>query len=1396
MLHAIRAAIRLTIFISLVLCSSRLIAAPEQQKNVNDNAPQSVLKIGLPYFSLPPYIYIDDSIDSALISPQGYAVNNGAYSGLFIDVLKQVSAHAELNFQLVFYPTYEDVTTAFKAGELDLLLGVSSTFERQKFMAFSEPIFSIRRGVITQGKPINRYQELNDKAIAVEQGFALHELLPALLPKVQLHSVPNSTAAIKSIENNTSFGYIGDAAVLSNLLKQNNNQDLSLSILPGLPTNHLHFATQKGKHKLLSRINFALEDIKRDSMKAIYNQWLTPDQQNMFTHYGQLRLTAEERNWLDANPSITVGIHRDWAPYDYINPQNRHTGLSADILNIVSYELGVKFKIESSPSYSALRESFAAGNIMMLSSVAETPEDSQQMYFSSPYIQEPWVLFGRTSGTFNDIFQKTKTRVGVINNTAGDMLLPRVCENCEPVSFINQVSAFQALQKEEIDQVLTSLHHASPLLQSDYIGQFKMIGQIQQENLLPLRFAVNYRHPILLNIINKALAAIPEEEFYRIEHQWLTFDYQEGLAPMAVAKWAGLISALGLIIIISVISWNRKMAQEILQRKTAERRAKRAEQRLQQLADNLDGIVLQHVQSSISDPLTFHFTFVSAGITELLNISAEQLFNTPTALLDQMKINDLSTLKHSMLSACQEGHWDHEQAMKSHNGQPMWVQFKSRITPHEDNGYYWNTVVTDISLLKQQQQALDDARQKAEIATAAKSQFLATISHEVRTPISGIMGLLELMSDQPLNEETRSLHGGLTQSARNMLHIVNDVLDFSKIEAGKLELNPTTVQLGTTLARIIQPQSIHAQQKSLAFHYWQDPLLAHSHFVDDIRLHQILNNFLNNAIKFTQQGTISLIVDVLTQQQKIPHQSDTHTIQVVRFSVKDTGIGISQQQQEALFKPFEQADQSTSRRFGGTGLGLAIARKLVEQMDGTITVSSEEGKGSTFAVTLPLTVTSQQSSLRQQVRLNEKSALLFGYFIQREELYQYLRHHDMTPELSTAVNPQAISDILKRQQPDFAFFAQSIWQQLKQKTPDFLNDLANCKVVIINQNPMLSPEPLDNQWWISVNPLLPDNLFHVMTQPIKEATAIAKASTFSPILTETKEEAESNGRLILVAEDHPINQQVIAKQLVKIGVHADIVSNGLEALAALKEKRYGLLLSDCHMPEMDGYTLATTIRQHHQTGEATNDTLSNLPIIALTANAIQGEDNRCYAVGMNDFLIKPVSITKLRQVINKWLPEPAEDTEEITKVSTANDFGALFGDISMMLETPESDPLFKNEQIDNANHDQATTVDAINSVLERDKVMSIFDDEELTDSLIDEFKINHQQDLELLQQALSTNNQKSAADVAHRMKGAARMLECEILAAPLEQIEYQANHNQLTPTAEAVILLQTLSKQL
>ncbi|MDO6542606.1 transporter substrate-binding domain-containing protein [Photobacterium sanguinicancri] len=1430
-----------------------------QTTNTVPTDPRPVITVGLPAYDLVPYSYQRQTKSGEIIT-----------EGLLITMLELIAIQAEFRFEIRLYPTYSDVVTAFKANDLDMLIGVSATFDRQQYMAFSEPMFSIRRAVITQQKTVNSLQDLTGDILAIEKGFALNELIPNLLPQSLIRTENSSQDALDAVNTGRSDGYIGDALALSTMLRDQVHNDLTLSLLPDLPPDHLHLAVHKGKHKLLSRINFALEDIKANALQAIYNQWFSPYQRTMMVDYGQIGLTQDEKNWLAKNPKISIGVHRQWAPFDFMNERKQHDGLSADVLSLLSNMLGVKFISSALPVFSSTQQAFTDGELMMLSAVTPTNETVRVMDFSLPYTNEPWVVLSRSEQLTNFMPNGTE-RVAIIVGSGGEALLPTLCLSCVPIPFINHVSAFQALQKSEVDNALASLHFASPLLHNNYVGQFKINGKISEQNHVPLSFAINFRHPMLLSIINKAIHAIPTSELSRLEQKWLTYEYQEGLSPRAVAKWAGLLTLIITVVITCIILWNRKMAAEIQQRKQAELRAKAAELHLHTLADNIDGVVLQHVQTFADRPLHFHYSFISAGVQEMFGFDVATVEANPHCLFEQIIALDYDELESSMLLALQAGHWESEQQIKGNDCDSKWVQFKSQITVRDEHSYDWNTVITDISLLKQQQLALENARHKAEIATAAKSQFLATISHEVRTPISGILGLLELMQEHTLNDELQSLHGGLHQSARNLLHIVNDVLDYSKIEAGKLDINPTDIELGKVLARIVQPQSIHAQQKGLAFHYWQDPLLAQWLFTDDIRIHQILNNFLNNAIKFTEHGTISLSVDVL--KEKTANQP---LCQKVKLTVTDTGIGIAKGKQHALFQPFEQADSTTSRRFGGTGLGLAIARKLIEQMHGSLQLQSEEGKGSAFSVTFDIPRSQQQPetpkalalppTATQQARKNNpkhtKQCLILGYFIQQEELCHYLKHLGLTPKVIQANHLDLLQLHITSVHPSHVVIAMSLWQQLS-ITDAWIQQLpVTTNIIVINQNPMLSPEPLGMSWCLSVNPLLPDNLIHVLTKPVSHEpiVSLSKNHSIKNKYKESREQAEQSGRLILVAEDHPINQQVIKKQLERIGVQADIVENGVLAFEALKKHRYGLLLTDCHMPEMDGYTLSATIRSQESrcaelfsvetpttatartqstSAEETSDCLTEmgrsftaqydvldesdhasekqsrqinawqLPIVALTANAVQGEDAHCFEYGMNDFLVKPVSIEQLRMTIEKWLPERVTATEttkekynsqqgdqrqaqiktsidvnaEASHQALTDDFSDLFGaiDNSFNQQNHHGQQSSQGSADKEENWIQADTLNSFSqrnqttaistTLINQALLLELFGDQATVNGLIAEFIENHCKDITQLNDALNQHQYQQASQIAHRMKGAAKMIACDDIAKPLANIE-------------------------
>ncbi|WP_060982277.1 transporter substrate-binding domain-containing protein [Vibrio splendidus] len=1384
-----------------------------QNPNESASTNQVVLRVGLPSYDMVPYSYQHKTPSGNLVS-----------EGLLISMLDQVSANVGFKYQVELYPTFSAVLNAFERGELDLIVGVSSTKERQEYMTFSEPMFSIRRAVITQNQKINDLGELATANLALEKGFALNDLLPSLLPESRITTLDSTQAAFTAVQENSVDAYIGDALALSALLREQPRDSLTLSVLPDLPADHLHFAVKKGKHKLLSRINFALEDIKEDSLQSIYNQWLAPSQHSMLLDYGTLNLTQDEKNWLDSNPNIPVGTLANWYPYDFANEQQQHSGLSADVLKLIGNVLGVSFESTIYQTPESAEVAFNRGETMMLTNITPTTDKARYMDFTQTYSLEPWVLLSRSDRLGNFTPSGTEA-IAVIENSGGTTVLPSLCLTCQAVPYINHVSAFQALQKDEISFALVSLHRAAPQLHQDYVGQFKITGTINEQNSAPLALAVNFRHPMLLSILNKAISALPANELERLENKWLTYEYQEGLSPREVAKWSAIIGLGIFVVLFVIVFWNRKMAAEIEQRKVAEQRAKAAESHLQTLADNIDGVVLKHIQTHPLQPLDIRFSFVSAGVSDMFGLSVDSVKEYPQRLFELISKDDLPPFETSMLDAIESGHWENEQQVQLESGEVKWVKFNSQVSSGQL--IEWNTVITDITLLKKQQQALDNARQKAESATAAKSQFLATISHEVRTPISGILGLLELMQEHQLSEELLNLHGGLNQSARNLLHIVNDVLDYSKIEAGKLELNPTEIELGKVLARIVQPQSIHAQQKGLAFHYWQDPNLAQWLFADDIRIHQILNNFLNNAIKFTEHGTISLHVDVIEQNE---HQ------QKINLTVSDTGIGIPKDRQQSLFKPFEQADKTTSRRFGGTGLGLSIALKLIEQMDGNIGLSSEEGKGSHFTVTITLPTCPPQDTVSNALALSQAlnytseaenpiglnvgnhshEVYIVGYVLQQEELCRYLKHFDLEPKVLHINQKHLLKEMVVKHQPKHIFVAMSVWQQLAITDAWIQQHTSSTSFTVINQNPMLSPEPLGNSWCLSVNPLLPDNLVHVLTKPVSHDNLMSPldSETKVPIAKETREQAESNGRLILVAEDHPINQQVIAKQLESIGVHADIVDNGVLALNALKDKRYGLLLTDCHMPEMDGYTLASSIRQIELRNEELDQETRRLPIVALTANAVQGEDANCYAYGMDDFLVKPVSIKQMKLTIEKWLPAindsvptPEYDiSDSETPDSHSQGTSSSSGSLPADQEANEFSMLFQGieqsfAEVENSNQSEpsqdvtpASPQDSFNrtnhQVIDYDALYDLFEDHGVVMTLLDEFSASFIEDSERIKTYWASKEYKELKTAAHRLKGAAKMVACGAIASPLANIEAQSNDLVI----EAINLEQVQSK--
>jgi PAS domain S-box-containing protein len=533
--------------------------------------------------------------------------------------------------------------------------------------------------------------------------------------------------------------------------------------------------------------------------------------------------------------------------------------------------------------------------------------------------------------------------------------------------------------------------------------------------------------------------------------------------------------------------------------------------------------------------------------------------------------------------------------------------------------------ISDITDRKRAEGAMKKAKEEAEQATLAKSQFLATMSHEIRTPMNGVLGMLDVLSTTALSQEQTEMLSVVQDSARTLLAIIDDILDLSKVEAGKMTLESIPLTIRQTVATSADLVVSVARGKGVEVAWRVDPALPEVFLGDPTRLRQVLLNLLSNAVKFTDHGRV--IVRVMPQEGN------------VLFEVEDSGIGMTEEQQLRLFQPFSQADSTTTRRFGGTGLGLAICKRLVGLMGGQIALRSVLDKGSVFSFAIPLAVAPQQPAPIKQKSLSGLHLLVADALSEsRGCLGDALRAHGAevveVSDLATATAALAGPRPFDAALIDEAF------------DPGPFVALADPPAVIpLSARGSGACGGAFAEAWNGLG-------LSALAKPMRwSALAVAVAAAVGRGVPDAPPDAKTvghtrsaaaeaaAGRFILVAEDNPTNRIVIAKQLDHLGFVYDMVEDGEAAWAALSRKAYALLLTDCRMPKLDGYALASRVREAEKGGE------KRLPIIALTANALFGENEKCFAAGMDDYLAKPVALDSLSAALLRWLPEipvPAE----------------------------------------------------------------------------------------------------------------------------------------------------------
>jgi PAS domain S-box-containing protein len=569
----------------------------------------------------------------------------------------------------------------------------------------------------------------------------------------------------------------------------------------------------------------------------------------------------------------------------------------------------------------------------------------------------------------------------------------------------------------------------------------------------------------------------------------------------------------------------------------------------------------------------------------------------------------------------------HEKELKHKNGETRWLVIKDTKGP----GDLVIGVGLDITERKRMEQDLALARDQALEASRTKSEFLATMSHEIRTPMNSIIGMTELLQDTALDAEQREFAQIVRDSAYSLLRIINDILDFSKIEAGRLILDATDFDLLDLVENVASPFAFRLREKNLALMTFVSPDVPRGVRGDAGRLRQVLVNLIGNAIKFTERGDV--LVNVA-----LAEQDDTQI--VLRFEVRDTGIGLSEIARKRLFQSFTQADGSTTRRYGGTGLGLAICKRLVELMHGEIGVESVEGKGSTFWFTVRLERAAAQKTRPPLPDLTRLRILVVDDHPRPAELVQtYLRawqiHADVCaqsadalPKLRAATQQSLPYDIAILDCATRLLDGLALARAIK-------NDpvVGAIHLIVLNtsdQTEQTSQLETDGIAMILFKPVRQSNLFDAIVNVIAHGKAKAPQSATPSPRAPTK----LDRGMVLVVEDNAFNQIVAVRQLRSLGYAAQVVDNGRAAVELVTQSPPGTfdaILMDCQMPELDGFGATAEIRQIESRRKW------HTPIIALTASAMQSDRQAALDAGMDDYLAKPVKIEELRETLARWI---------------------------------------------------------------------------------------------------------------------------------------------------------------
>jgi PAS domain S-box-containing protein len=1159
----------------------------------------------------------------------------GGFSGMTADYIDLVSKRLGVTMRPMIDIPWGDAINAIKQHRVDVLPSFTPLVEREEFVNFSDTYLVFPVVILTREGHgmIAGLADLRGKTVSLPAGFATFDEIKGRFSDIKLEIVKDPLAALQAVADSNADATVMNLGTASYLINQADLRGLVVAAPAGLKAPGLAFGIRKDWPELVPILNKALASITSEEESAIRAKWITAP-------YDAREASNRARTLLlrvAGGAAIVVVAVLLWT-WRLKREMARRRIAEQVLAQQMSLQMALLENIPAMIAHKdteakfvgcnrAYEEAFGVGRDEITGKttveVGRFPEDQRL----SSHQEDMAVL--RSGEAVH-----RQAQIVLADGKAHDILLWRIpfsLSDGSPAGLLTimvDTSEQKAAERAVADQLLYQRALLdtvpNPIYVKDKDARFIGCNLAYEQ-------AFHTSREALLGKTVYDLPHIPpdmRDRFYQRDQELLRtgepvfcaerFAYWDG--PRDTLFWISSFQladgSIGGLVGVIV---------DMTEQKALERQAQEAERLLREIADSVPGVVYQ---LRIEKDGASSYTFMSDAVTTLRGISREEALADYELLFRQVVEEDRPVIRRAILTSVETLQPMFEEfRIKMLDGSIKWLQSAAMPSRVEGGAVVLNGYWIDVTQHRNMESELAAARATADAANEAKSSFLASMSHEIRTPMNAIIGMAHLALRTELTPRQHDYLTKIRASGEHLLGIINDILDFSKVEAGKLSIETIQFEFDGVLDTISTVISEKAAAKGLEFVFDIEPLIAPSLNGDPLRLGQVLINLCNNAVKFTEHGEIVLrarLIEDLADSQKL------------QLEVSDTGIGLTPEQMSRLFQAFEQADSSTTRQYGGTGLGLAISKRLVEMMGGEIGVRSEPGTGSTFWFTAVL---GKNAEARRRIPLpdmrgrralviddNEKSRRVLT-----DLLTSLTFEADDAPSGPTGI--ALAEEAIQHGRPyEIAFVDWKMPGMDGIETGERLSRLGSGGLPHIVMVTGYGREEVFKQATdagfatVLLKPVSPSTLFDTTIQVIGFAGGSGAAKTLAPPPVDVL--ASLRGLRILLAEDNELNQEVAVGLLDGADLTIDIAGNGAVAVEKVRAQSYDIVLMDMQMPVMDGLEATRQIRADKQ--------FDGLPILAMTANAMAADRERCLAAGMNGHISKPIDPDELFRSLAHW----------------------------------------------------------------------------------------------------------------------------------------------------------------